>query len=383
MTNQPCTPQPRVSRTELWVTVVGVGLLIGFTLFGQLSSGAGALPLWGQITVAAAAIGLLPVLLRRPVPGALGLTALAGVSGIATPGSTFATFYVARTRPLPVAIAVAGAGVAVHLLRWWWEPMPGLGFGWWVLLDVLAHGALLAWGACWRARWALIGSLRERAAAAEAGRERQLQQARAQERALIAREMHDVLAHRLSLLATYAGALEFRPDAPPERLAQAAGVVRAGTHQALDELREVIGLLRDGDPEAPARPQPGLQEIAELVREAAAAGTEVTLRADHDDPQALPGTTARTAYRLVQEGLTNARKHAPGAPVTVSVSGGPGAGLRVRVRNDAARVPALVGGGAGAGLVGLAERVELVGGLLRHGPDGSGFELAAELPWPE
>ena len=70
--------------------------------------------------------------------------------------------------------------------------------------------------------------------------------------------MHDVLAHRLSLLATYAGALEYRPDAPPEQLARAAGVVRAGVHQALDELREVIGVLRDDDPAAMARPQPGL-----------------------------------------------------------------------------------------------------------------------------
>ena len=133
----------------------------------------------------------------------------------------------------------------------------GLPYGWWLVLLIAAYAALVGWGQLARARRALIASLRERARRAEAEQGRRVAEARTAERTRIAREMHDVLAHRLSLLATYAGALEYRPDAPPEQLARAAGVVRAGVHQALDELREVIGVLReedhgDGDRRRPA-----------------------------------------------------------------------------------------------------------------------------------
>jgi signal transduction histidine kinase len=106
---------------------------------------------------------------------------------------------------------------------------------------IAAYAALLGWGALTQARWALVASLRERARRAEAEQGRRVAEARMLERTRIAREMHDVLAHRLSLVATYAGALEYRPDSPPEQLSRAAGVVRAGVHQAFSELREVIG----------------------------------------------------------------------------------------------------------------------------------------------
>ena len=132
---------------------------------------------------------------------------------------------------------------------------------------LVAEAALVGWGELSRARQALLESLREQARRAEAEQASRVAEARAAERASIAREMHDVLAHRLSLLATYAGALEYRPDAPPEQLARAAGVVRAGVHQALDELREVIGVLRDDD-DAPAatRPQPSLSDLRRAGR---------------------------------------------------------------------------------------------------------------------
>jgi signal transduction histidine kinase len=132
--------------------------------------------------------------------------------------------------------------------------------------------------------------------------------------------MHDVLAHRLSRLATYAGAIEYRPDAPPEQVARAAGVVRAGAHQALDELREVITMLREddgsgdgsaGDGGAGQRPQPGLADLPRLVEESRDAGARVQLDDRVADPGAVPEAAGRTAYRVVQEGLTNARKHAP------------------------------------------------------------------------
>jgi signal transduction histidine kinase len=202
--------------------------------------------------------------------------------------------------------------------------------------------------------------------------------------------MHDVLAHRLSLLATYAGALEYRPDAPPEKVAHAAGVVRAGVHQALDELRDVIGVLRYEPPGPSAGatahgadspvpgPRPGLDQLDALVAETRAAGSVVELV--RDVPHGLPGLTGRTAYRVVQEGLTNARKHAAGHPVTVRVDGRRGAGLTVRVTNPVAAAPATVPGSS-TGLIGLEERVRIVGGRLEHGTDGGQFRLQAWLPW--
>jgi signal transduction histidine kinase len=194
-----------------------------------------------------------------------------------------------------------------------------------------------------------------------------------------------VLAHRLSLLATYAGALEYRPDAPPAQLARAAEVIRDGAHQALDELREVIGLLRDdsaavsdGDP----RPQPTLSDLPRLIRESRDAGMRVDVDHRIADPSAVPAAVGRTAYRVVQEGLTNARRHAGGQPVHLVVAGSAGAELIVDIRNPVPdRSPPHTAGGSG--LVGLLERVRLTGGHLAHEVTAGGeFRLRATLPWP-
>jgi len=250
---------------------------------------------------------------------------------------------------------------------------------------IAAGAALVGWGQGDRARHALLASLRERARRAEAEQARHVAEARAAERARLAREMHDVLAHRLSLLATYAGALEYRPDASPERLARAAGVIREGVHQALDELREVIGVLRDDDLADGTHPQPGLASLGPLVAETRDAGTPVDLVNTISQPDDLPGSVGRTAYRVVQEGLTNARKHAPGRPVRVLLDGRPGGQLLVELANPVGPVvpvgPPI--NGSGAGLIGLTERVRLTGGELDHavGADGE-FRLRARLPWP-
>ena len=112
-------------------------------------------------------------------------------------------------------------------------------------MGVLASVAVVTWGMFVRARRQLVLTLRDRAERAEAEQHLRVDQARQQERARIAREMHDVLAHRISLLSLHAGALEFRPDAPPEEVARAAGVIRSSAHEALNDLREVIGVLRE------------------------------------------------------------------------------------------------------------------------------------------
>jgi signal transduction histidine kinase len=375
--------------------LTGIGALTAATLWGQASGDISSALLTLDIAAGLASCALLPVLLRWPVPGALMLAVLAALSPAATPASTYATLHVSLRRRFPVAVAVAGAGVAGLLIRGIWRPISSLSSLWWVVLVLVAEAALVGWGELSRARQALLESLREQARRAEAEQAGRIAEARAAERASIAREMHDVLAHRLSLLATYAGALEYRPDAPPEQLARAAGVVRAGVHQALDELREVIGVLRDDDPAAVARPQPGLADLEALIGETRGAGTEVNLAERITRPEELPDSLGRTAYRIVQEGLTNARRHAPGHPVRLLLDGRPGDCLLVELVNPMVPVssaeapspagPELNGSGAGTGtgLIGLTERVRLTGGEIDHGvaPDGE-FRLRASLPWP-
>jgi signal transduction histidine kinase len=234
---------------------------------------------------------------------------------------------------------------------------------------------VLGWGLFVRARRELVRSLRAQG-------DRAADEARAAERRRIAREMHDVLAHRLSLLSVHAGALEFHLDAPAEDVAEAAGVIRESAKTALEELRSVIGVLReDGGESLTQPPQPTLADLAALVEESRAAGMRITARIELGDA-APPAAVGRTAYRIAQEGLTNARKHAPGAAVTLTVRAPDGA-LQVEVRSLAPVAVAAAAPlpGARTGLIGLAERVSLAGGTLEHGvdPDGA-FVLRASLP---
>jgi signal transduction histidine kinase len=250
-----------------------------------------------------------------------------------------------------------------------------------VVFSLLAVGVTVGWGLFVRVRHDLVESLHERNARLEEEGRLRADQARAGERERIAREMHDVLAHRLSLLSLHAGALEYRPEAPPEEIAATAGVVREAAAAALEELRDVIGVLREGTDGESRPPQPTLADLPALVEESRAAGMRI--EAELELPEAAGASTGRTAYRVVQEGLTNARKHAPGAAVTVRVAGAAEGELTIEVRNRAPLrpVPAPALPGAGSGLIGLGERVELAGGELRRGVDGGGdFVLTATLP---
>ncbi len=378
-----CAPVRRTRWANLMAIAV-VGGLSAATVIGRQSDGTERQWLWLDIVVGIVATGLIFTLGRRPVSGALVLAGLAALSPAATPPSTVGTLTVAQRRPLRTAVLIALAGTAGHLIQGLWRGIGGLSFLWFAILDVAVHAALLGWGQWNQARRQLLDSLRERAQRAETEQGRRVAEARALERTRMAREMHDVLAHRLSLLATYAGALEYRPDSSPEKLAKAAGVIRTGVHQALDELREVISVLRDTEiDELPGgRPQPTFQDLRALVEESREAGTTIAYDDRVADPTTLPPATGRTAYRVVQEGLTNARKHAVGHPVTLTVTGRPGQELRIELTNPGSNGTSLTPG-SGTGLVGLTERVQLAGGTLDHGKrlDG-GFRLEASLPWP-
>jgi signal transduction histidine kinase len=259
--------------------------------------------------------------------------------------------------------------------------------------------AVVGFGLYVRARRELLLSLRDRARRAEHEQQLQVREAQLAERSRMAREMHDVLAHRISLLSVHAGALEFNPNASPEQIARAAGVIRVSAREAQEELRDVIGVLRADAAEVDdvQPPQPTIADLPRLIEESRSAGMDVSM-SNALEQQALPPILGRTAYRLIQEGLTNARKHAPSQVVTIAIEGDRTAAVvRVELVNrprvgqsgssDARGVDATRGSdqvGSGVGLVGIAERVTLVGGRLTSEllPEG-GFKLTATMPWSD
>ncbi|MGK5741164.1 sensor histidine kinase [Micromonospora sp. URMC 103] len=375
---------PRVRATVATaVSTAGIGLIIASSLWAATRSASPAF-VRVDVALAVASVAVVPLIMFRPVTGGVLASLLMALSPVATPAAGFAVLFTAQHRPFRRAAAVALVSIASAAVQGMWRPVRGLPYGWWLLLMAAALGAVLGWGTWARARHALFEALHDRARRAEQEQERRVTEARAAERNRIAREMHDVLAHRLSLLAAAAGAMEYRPDAPPERLSAAAGVIRASARQALSELREVVAVLRSDDPDARADEPPGqgLADVSRLVGEARAAGQSVEVDDSLAPPLEIPPMTGRTAYRIVQEALTNARKHADGQPVTLALSGAPGSGLTIAVRNPA-RSDAVDGGDAGSGLIGLAERAALAGGrVTHHVDDDSVFHLDGWLPWP-
>ncbi|MEU2200705.1 histidine kinase [Isoptericola sp. NPDC019482] len=351
-------------------------------------------------------VGLGLLLLRRKAPLTIALVLCVGatVSSLVVGAETIAVISLATTRRwwkiAVVGVVFVAAGRVHSTLHPYVAPES---YDRWIeLVGGAVMYALFVWiGAYIGLRREHLASLRERAETAEREQASRVAQAQTAERTRIAREMHDVLAHRISLVAMHAGALAYRTDLPPEKVAETAGVVRDNAHAALTELREVLGVLRDpldGDGVAPPEPpQPSLADLAELFAEARANGADVRVDGIEDLGERTAGlgeAVSRHAYRIVQEGLTNARKHAPWAPVAVSVSGAPGEGLTIVVRNPVRSVGPLPEAPApppsGLGLVGLTERVELVGGRLTYGTtadaasrDGraAAFVLEAWLPW--
>ncbi|MFD5892799.1 sensor histidine kinase [Streptomyces sp. NPDC060366] len=318
---------------------------------------------------------------RRPVGLAVGLSVVQVVSPLAGGAALVALFSLAVHRPFKPVAVVGAVGLVGMVGQAYLPPDPTLSHLTAIILGALVVLLFVAAGMLVRARRQLVVALRERAVRAENEAALRAEQAQRLAREAIAREMHDVLAHRLTLLSVHAGALEFRPDAPPPEVARAAGVIRDSAHEALQDLRMIIGVLRAPGDEG-ERPQPTLVTLDALVAESRDAGMKVTLDSGVDDPAAVPPTTGRTAYRIAQEGLTNARKHAPGTGTTVLVSGGPGDGLTVEVRNEAPIGPVPNVPGSGQGLIGLTERATLAGGRFEHGPtDDGGFAVRAWLPW--
>jgi len=349
--------------------------------------------LLGDVGAGLAALVLLPFRHRAPLLITVVIAALSSVSTLAVGAAAIATVSLA-TRRRAVELAVAGAvllGATVLYDVVLAPPADDMPLWQILVAGIVGIALLVVIGIAIGQRRALLLSLRERAALLERDQQLREDRAREQERAHIAREMHDVLGHRLSLVALHAGALEYRgPGLTPDETAAAAGVVRAEAHSALTDLRDVLGVLRDpaatgGDEvTGTAPPQPTLVDLPALLDQARAGGATVRARVDADGA-AVPTAVGRHAYRIVQESLTNARRHAPGQPVDVVVETVPGPGVRVVVSNPLTDGPAPAdasGHTAGHGLRGLAERARLVGGSFRAGSDDGRLHVVeAVLPW--
>jgi signal transduction histidine kinase len=238
----------------------------------------------------------------------------------------------------------------------------------------------LAWffGSALGSRTAETRELTERVAAAERERATAEERATAQERARIARELHDVVAHSVSVMVVQASGVRRLLKDEQHREREALLSVEQIGRQALTEMRRMLGVMRSGE-ETPAAlaPQPGLQHLDRLVAQVEEAGLPVTLRVEGERPDISPGVDL-SAYRIVQEGLTNALKHAKGAHAEVLVRY-IDSSVELEIADDGPGVPD--GDGKGHGLVGMRERVALYGGTIEAGPRaGGGFVLRAQLP---
>ena len=322
---------------------------------------------------------LLLVWLRRaPIPVAVSLAGLWLLSPAVFGPAMAAQAHIARHRKGIDAIAVACVLVAAKSVVMLHDASGGSA----VRVEVLisATGVVIA---------LLIGLLgrsttdaNQQRAAAQAARqdawEAQLNEARLLERERIAREMHDVVAHRISLIALHAGALAHHMRSEQGEAGDLARAIQTNAQSSLDELRAMLARLR-GNAAPPEPPQPTLSGLDALLADARSAGQQVAVELD-GDPAEVPDRVSRHAYRIVQEGLTNARKHAPGAPVALSLKTTADR-LRVVVRNRLADLAQPDRSGSGLGLVGIAERVDLVGGDLSHGIEGGEFILEVTLPY--
>ncbi len=375
---------PEVWRVAL-ALALGALFWSGLVVFAPERGGASRdWLLYGDPAVALLAAGLLPFRRRWPLPVALATASCAAVSVISVGLAGIALISLATHRrwghSLVGGAAFVVAGMVYDRLLASDDSSTAAN----LLTLVLAVAAAIALGSYLGARRDNLASLREQVATAERDQARRVDQARATERSRIAREMHDVLAHRISLIAMHAGALAYREDLPRDQVREIATLLRDNADEAVTELREVLGVLRSAnEPVQPLAPQPDLRRLDDLVREAQGAGSTVHVQCDVD-VAALPETVSRHAYRVIQESLTNARKHAPGMPVTVTVSGRVHQGLEVSVLNPPAPYGSVSGspGGSGLGLLGLTERMSLAGGRFSYGTDRAGrFVVQAWAPW--
>lgn len=379
---------PHVSRrSRIWDAVLAAGLL-AFFMFA-------ALPLWPRIGVVdfllptIATCGLLVVRRSHPVVSAVGvyLVALVNLITAGAEGVSIAnllvllslytvTVYGPRWASVPALVGALLGAVLLTVLA--------LGGSWNTLYTLVpAVGAVVAvWALAMMriARAERFRAIAEQARLEATTRGQEAEMAVAEERSRIAREMHDVVAHSLSVVIAQADGGRYAAAQDPEAAVRSLTTISEIGRDALADIRRILGVLRDGDADQPlTTPQPLQENLDELVAGVRDTGAAVALLRT-GEPQPLPPGLGLAVHRIAQEGLTNALKHAgPKAAITLGVHWRPGL-LRIQVDDDG-RGAAAIGDGLGTGLLGVRERVGLFGGTVHAGPrPGGGWRLRADLP---
>ena len=376
--------RPTVSRRDVSVADVVVPLVAAAVITTGIaahSGNAGALPLalgvaaglslagWRRAPAITLAIsGVLAIVLLQIEPAA-------GVSAAIAPAVALYSVALSRGTRARVVAAVAAvvAIVAVEALH---RGGPSLA-------QTLGHALLVAIpiliADLHRIRHANVALLKDRLELAELTREQEAQRRAQEERLAIARDLHDVVAHTLTTINVQASTAREVLDRNPDHARGALGLIEQASRDAIDELRAILGVLRSGeDGDAPLRPAPGIDDVPELIRRSRDDGVDVRMELAGERPARLPEPVSLAAYRIIQESLTNARRHAPGAAVNVAVAFGTDR-LTIAVENA---LGAASQSNGGVGIAGMCERAASVGGAVTAGRRDGGFRVDADLPYP-
>jgi signal transduction histidine kinase len=333
----------------------------------------------GPTVYIASAVGGMSLIARRRYPVgvlAVALAATLWAEAVSRNGVwlalvvAFFNAVLARRRAAAVASLVIGYAVSV------WPP--------WLIGRRGHASAAFALGlavflVCLLSAAELIRVRSQRAAALQSGREEELRRRASEERMRMARDLHDVVAHNISVINVQANTALHLMDRQPERARSALTIINDVSRNALVELRSALGVLRDADERAPRSPSPGLSRLGDLADSATAAGLAVHIE-EAERPAPLPADVDLAAYRIIQEALTNSARHSGGTKATVRVSYGDGA-LVVEVDDDGIPRPPGPGSGPGHGIAGMTERAKALGGTLQAGPQPEGgFGVRAWLP---
>jgi signal transduction histidine kinase len=360
-------------------------LAAGVIVVGGVVHSGDAQPL--ELIVGAAAGASLAVRRRAPgitlaVSGALALLLVhlqptAGASAVIAPAVALYSLAVRRgTRERAVAAVTAVAAIIAA------EALHG---GAPTVLQTLGHVLLVAIplliADVHRTRHAYLELLEERLALAERTREQEADRRAEQERLRIARDLHDIVAHTLTTINVQAATAAQLLDRNPAHARNALETIEEASRDAIGELRAILGVLREGaDRDTPLAPAPGLDQLPDLVARAREDGVDVDLEVDGMPPERLTDAVSLAAFRIAQESLTNARRHAAGADVRIGLAFEPET-LGLVVENGAPTTAAVNGTSAGVGIMGMRERAVTVGGTLEARPVAGGFRVEAQLPY--
>lgn len=374
-------PPPQTLRGEAWrLAACAAFSALVFVPVAHAEWGARPQRFWLDLAVGVVAFALVPFRRRFPFWVALLANTLGVISSSASGPGLLTLISLATRRKPGEIIPVMITGITCGYIYFSITPEASSGAHWISVTEmvVVTVAEVLA-GLYIGTQREYIGSVNEQKRQAEEQHRLQIEKARSLEREQIAREMHDVLAHRISLISMHSGALAYRTDLNQQQVQETSALISATAREALSDLRQVLGVLRGDEP---LQPQPTLSELPTLVTEARDAGMTIRFVSDVPDPSQVPETLGRTLYRVAQEALTNAAKHSPSSTVNMGVSGRRGDGLTMTVSNVRRAASPASASGAGLGLVGMRERVALAGGRLVISDEQRRFTLEAWLPWP-